>query len=208
MRVRICPWCGHHNPEEVWWCTCGGTLSVDTIADVPDEDIANKERARQESSAQPAESQRRQGIAPQEPKGRFCTQCGSELEDSHKFCSNCGHPRTGAAPVEEPVWETCVILAEVAAEAKFPIHGGQARWWAKATGPQRTYRAGESPVWHTRVKRGTFEIPEDSEFTHWGYLEALQALNELASQLVADGWEPAGTYGGSYWTRQYRRHIG
>jgi hypothetical protein len=35
MKVRICPNCGKHNPEDTWNCAnCGETLSMNTLADV------------------------------------------------------------------------------------------------------------------------------------------------------------------------------
>ncbi|MBX3015708.1 MAG: zinc-ribbon domain-containing protein [Caldilineaceae bacterium] len=34
------------------------------------------------------------------PPARFCTQCGTQLDASHKFCSNCGTPVAGSAAVK------------------------------------------------------------------------------------------------------------
>ena len=140
------------------------------------------------------------------PKAKFCTQCGVKLEEAHKFCWNCGHPRAGGAPAEEPVWETCTIAYKAYKDGLLLLgFPGEAKWLAKATGPNGSYQADESPPFMARVHKGVVQIPVGGDL--W-YAEALQALDELASKLVADGWEPTGSYGGSYWSKQYRRRIG
>lgn len=144
--------------------------------------------------------------------GKFCTQCGSELDDSHKFCWNCGHSRLGATQVAEPVWETCIIESEALKPSSF-LRKGTARWWAKATGPQGNYRAGESvPFSSSAVSAdGSVGIHSDPDPENYlitdAYRSAKASFDGLASRLVADGWEPLMPYGSSYWQRQYRRRI-
>lgn len=138
-------------------------------------------------------------------KGRFCSECGSELQDSHKFCWNCGHSRTGSAPVQEPVWETCIIAPE-AVKKTGSFSAGSARWCATATGPKGRYRAGVSKPFLAYVTDQEVTIathPKESVHPREEFL----ALDALASRLVAEGWEPTGQYGASYWTKQYRRRI-
>ncbi len=141
---------------------------------------------------------------PKEMKRMFCTNCGSPLEEKHKFCWNCGHSRSRGAPVEETVWETCVIKYEGVQKSGW-FGPGKARWWAEATGPKGTYRAGESAPWQTGVFDQEIRIPTGPH-NHY-YAPATAALDALANELVADGWEPTGPYGASYWTKRYRRRI-
>lgn len=159
---------------------------------------------RRQASA-PSQSEDSTRVRPKERKGMFCTNCGAELDAKHKFYWNCGHSQTRGTQVEEPVWETCIITYEGVAQSGW-FGPGKARWCARATGPEGSYRAGESRpfdagVWGEEVSVSTH--PKDSLSPD----PAMVALNELASRLVAEGWEATGLYGASYWTRQYR-HLG
>ena len=103
-----------------------------------------------------------------------------------------------------------MIACEAVRDNKFlGSYSGRARWWAKATGPDGSYRAGESPIFAARVLKGVVEIPVPTPYyTHLIYVEAHEALDKLIGELIADGWEPAGQFGGSYWQWQYRHRMG
>ena len=43
----------------------------------------------------------------------FCTKCGAQLEDSVKFCPNCGEPRENASECDESATETVYTAEEL-----------------------------------------------------------------------------------------------
>ena len=48
MKVRACPSCGKHNPENSWSCAdCGATLSMNTLIDLEDSSISHAENSTQ-----------------------------------------------------------------------------------------------------------------------------------------------------------------
>lgn len=185
MKVRVCPWCGNHNPEDVWWCTCGGTLSEDTIVDLPSEAIAAQKRAKRESSAKPSESQPRHGGAPQKRKVRFCTECGSEVDASHKFCWNCGQAVGRAIGRATAVrYEHCIIRGT-------NLRGGWEVFEA-VTGDTVIARSrkikGESVLGVLGGIFGGGLSGTDASLERW-LRESTEARLELLSRLTSQGWE-------------------
>lgn len=88
VKVRLCPECGRLNGEEIWSCvSCGATLPVASLRDIPTEHI---EGMLEGSSAPEAVSERNQTpdqIA--ENAGWVCRNCG-RFNTEGDFCLKCG----------------------------------------------------------------------------------------------------------------------
>jgi ribosomal protein L40E len=183
--MKKCSFCGESIPDETVVCRWYGRKQTQ-ISTKPDEKKADK------------------------LKRLFCYRCGTQLPDQANYCWKCGNPRKEGTQAKSPEWETCTITYEAVRNNKFlGSHSGQARWWAKATRPRESYRAGESPIFYASVEKGVVEIPYSNPgfSAHLTYIDTLKVLDVLTNKLIADGWEPTGTYGASYWKRQYRRRI-
>jgi len=112
------------------------------------------------------------------PMARYCTNCGHELRDGDKFCSECGTPvgSLASSPLR-PRWETCEITCrEVKAARRFTKV--QLQFVAAAIGRVGRYVAAESEVFPA----GEDDAPDYSEPDH------MRILTALITRLTADGW--------------------
>jgi len=120
----------------------------------------------------------------------FCPNCGTQLPDDSNFCLKCGQAlHAGEHPSgETPKWEMCEIEYAVVRTAM--IGKSEFKFWAKATGPNGTHNAGESPV---------FKGGRD-----WPTRENGDMLNILIAKLMKDGWEPVGQ-GRAWYNERFRK---
>lgn len=106
---------------------------------------------------------------------KHCTNCGHELRDGDKFCSECGTLVGGTASPARPIrYEYCEIECEWVKDGGiFGKDEYQLR--AKAVGPKGVYYAMVD-----RAQTNSFMSEDD-------YTTA--AVNSMIQRLAADGWE-------------------
>lgn len=130
----------------------------------------------------------------------YCMQCGKELPEDAGFCLKCGTPVGSAVkptPQPEPKWEYCEIVCISRGFLR-----GKSYFAAQAVGSKGRYEAARStkPFDATEATYGV-----EPETYAWGTeKKAKAALDEIMSQLSADGWELTGEKG-SWWKYKYRR---
>jgi hypothetical protein len=137
-----------------------------------------------------------------------CKNCGTQLPDGANFCYKCGKPQSDNLQVDEPKWEICEIYHSV--EKKGTIFSRpELIFWAKASGPNGNYNAGKSVRFlgdrvYDRPLHGIDVTPSrwDDEMAY-----AKNALYNLETNLLKDGWEFLGSFGEFYWKKRYRRRV-
>jgi hypothetical protein len=138
-----------------------------------------------------------------------CRECSGQVSTEAAACPHCGAPQRAVPPplppqVQRPPplqWEICEIDVAVAKKSGL-FTPGQAGWIAKATGPNGTYVAQESPTFGAFIDRdGGIRA---SSLTS---SDAEQALDALTSMLLSEGWEFLGLRGESFWSKQFRRAV-
>ncbi len=87
-------------------------------------------------------------------------------------------------------WETCEIQAVYTLDA----HSSQGCFWAKATGPDGEYNAGDSPPF-------TSSRPISQR------AESQSALKTLIRELVQTGWDPIQEHGQHWYSLRFQRRI-
>ena len=115
----------------------------------------------------------------------YCVNCGSEIREDSNFCWKCGKPQTSDIQVEEPKWEICEIIFDIA-PAEGIFSSTKSLYIAKAVGPKGAYIVGQTP-------------PVDG-------VEEDEAIDNLIKQLTSDNWEPTGK-GEKFWSYKFRRRI-
>lgn len=154
---------------------------------------------------------------------RFCRHCATEIAADAAFCFKCGTPQHTtptepriATPPPPPIperWEFCEVVWDgkksgaggvfnVALKAAFDsgnpfgAKDSHIRFWVKASSPTGDYKAGESD-WMNAPG-----YPDHRNRHH------AQALEQLVSRLLQDGWEPVGQGEGWYNIHLRRRFRG
>lgn len=129
----------------------------------------------------------------------MCSNCGSKVGQTARFCSRCGAPQRGAADVQEPSefraqrgfesWEVCEIL-----------------WW-------RGYLKSDFYAWALGSDQREYEVGRSSQF-FWrrpdppppDHERARTAHEALVERLVKGGWEPLGA-ATPWYAARFRRHA-
>jgi hypothetical protein len=136
----------------------------------------------------------------------FCSACGTELPTQAKFCFQCGGAQ-GRNEIRQPpvsaAWESCVVNSLVTKRQHF---GGAVifTFQARATGADgKEYVVAESRQWESWLNNlGKYHGDWDLD---GGRKSGEPALNELASTLMNDGWEPLPVTGPWFKLRFRRR---
>ena len=155
---------------------------------------------------------------------RFCRHCATEIAIDAAFCPKCGTPQQAAAattprmttPPPPPMpdrWEFCEVVWDgkksgaggvfnVALKAAFDsgnpfgAKDSHIKFWVKVSSPRGDYSAGATD-WMSAPG-----YPDQRNRNH------VQALEQLVSNLLQDGWEPVGQGEGWYNVRLRRRFRG
>jgi hypothetical protein len=129
---------------------------------------------------------------------KHCTNCGHELREGDKFCSECGTVVGGAAAQARPtVWDYCEIFEVYLRTDDFFSSASIYHFVAVAVTPtQDRYNAGESGEYGWKVYK-----------TKKGILHPQDRLAELTQKLLADGWEPLSQKGENWYSYTFRRPV-
>ena len=140
-----------------------------------------------------------------------CVKCGTQVVASANYCHICGTKVNSVlaqvANPPSPVYEVCsttFIMTKDRGPLGFSLNpfGGKATWqWiAEANGPHGKYDAAVSSQFKApyRIEGNWRNGPEHHD------AEARQALEQLVSTLLSDGWEPVVNDG---YRPQFRRRI-
>ena len=116
----------------------------------------------------------------------FCEKCGTQVSDDTNFCPKCGHPQKGNSQIQASPTEYC----EITFQRKLTPLTMSFQFWARATGTEGLYSAGETAALETTI----FNM-SNKETPNQKMHQSLHA--ELVRKLVQDGWKPTGK--GKYW---------
>lgn len=121
---------------------------------------------------------------------KFCSNCGHELRDTDKFCSECGAAVGGGAALPG-AWEYC----EIKLWHKEVIFGEQEMLYAEGSGPYGVRTVARGRTFRSQV---TYEWPVQLNDTY------KTALSDLVQTLIAEGWEQLPNKGPAPWSFKFR----
>lgn len=99
MKVRVCPNCGKHNPDNAWNCQeCGATLSIDTLTDLAENQPRQSAKLNIDGGVNNAISTSDVSQTKEDAKVIIaCENCGQKLrvplrkKNLHVACPACHH---------------------------------------------------------------------------------------------------------------------
>lgn len=124
--------------------------------------------------------------------GKFCTNCGHELRDGDKFCSNCAAAVGGQVPAPAVQLEYC--------EIKWRSHGfwlvhdsfyGEIRGPRGLSGALTQQYVGSLVDPHGPLQNGKNK----------------RAVEGLVRELASQGWEPLAEHGPQWYNYKFRRQV-
>jgi len=126
---------------------------------------------------------------------KHCTNCGHELRETDKFCSECGTGIGGVKVQTQPTqWETGIIYRETVSEPNWVTYHWD-KFYLEALGPK-----GKRVLSQTDKFKVTNNSSPDSR-NHGSICD------EFIRRVIADGWELTGEMGQNWWNYKFRRPV-
>ena len=116
----------------------------------------------------------------------FCSNCGTELLPSAKYCHECGQKigeQNAATPVKY-VTEVCRLDVFTSKPALLRIQNSTWAWSAIAIGPNGKYTIAQSREFQALTDPSGYPVLRRQARKDWQ-----ETRTEMISKLVADGWQ-------------------